>query len=108
MTTIIPDDKKEVYADWTRVSSWIQFFNLLNKGEKVWIRVSTRSDAGSQELEMVDICGSEKGYYIDPYDGVGGGLLHLMMNRNYPDLRKILKIKSKFIENTARELGLGL
>jgi hypothetical protein len=108
MTTIIPDDGKENCPGWTRVSNWIHFFDLLQKKEKVWIRVLTRGDAFSQELEEVDICGSEKGYFIDPPDGVGGGWLHLMMHRSYPDLRKVLGTKSKFLENTAQELGLGL
>ena len=99
MTTIIPDDGKEKYSEWTRVSSWIQFFNLLQKGEKVWIRVQTQFITGREGLVEVDIDASGLGFYVFDIETRQGGWLESLMSRCYPDLRKILGCKSQFIEN---------
>ena len=64
MTTIIPDDGKEKYPEWTRVSNWIDFFDLLNKGENVWIRVETQFISTREGLVTVDIDASDLGIYI--------------------------------------------
>jgi hypothetical protein len=71
------------------------------------MRVVTRSDAASEEVEEVYLCGSPNGYYVDPLDEVGGGWLHLMMKRSYPELREALNCKSQWLSQTAKELGLG-
>ena len=104
--TIVPSD--ESAKGWTQASSWIEFFRHMDEGRQVWMRLLTREDASSDSLEEVDLCGSPEGYFVDPMDGKGGGWLHLMMQRLYPDLRKVLPSESRFLERTARELGLGL
>ena len=99
VTTIIPDNGEEVYPEWTRVSSWIQFFDLYNKRKKVWIRVSTQFISSREGLVEVDIDASELGFYVLDIETQQGGWLESLMSRCYPDLRKILGCKSQFIEN---------
>ena len=102
MTTIIPDDGKEKYPEWTRVSNWIDFFDLLNKGENVWIRVETQFISTREGLVTVDIDASDLGFYIFDAETQQGGYLgsfwlnYFLISEKYWDLNQsFLRIQLK-------------
>jgi len=90
-----------VTKGWVQVKSIPEFNRLLNSGQKVFFQCNTPFDRYAEENDLVNVCGSKEGIFINNLESEkGSGRLSSMMGRLYPEVRAALGVASKFIEET--------
>lgn len=94
-----------VTKGWVQVTSVSEFIRLHKEGRKVYFQCRTPFDRHSQEQDLIEVCGSEEGVFIENLTSEKGrGFLDEFLQGVYPQIREALGVRSNAIQNIAAAL----
>jgi hypothetical protein len=101
----ISQETLPVTKGWVQVKNLEEFLRLYKEGRKVYFQCRTPFDRHSQEQDLIEVCGSNEGIFIENLScEKGRGFLDEFLQGVYPQIREALNIKSNVIENIAAAL----
>ena len=95
---------------WVQVTSVSEFIRLHKEGRKVYFQCTTPFAKGRKENDLVEVCGSDEGIFIENLShDKGRGFLDEFLSSCYPEIRKALNVNSNsnVLQNIADAIGAG-
>lgn len=94
-----------VTKGWVQVKSVAEFLRLHKEGKKVYFQCRTPFDQNTKEQDLIEVCGSEEGVFIENLTTEKGrGFLDEFLQGVYPQIREALGVRSNAIQNIAAAL----
>ena len=95
---------------WVQVKSIKKFNALMEAGQNVYFQCTTPFAKGRKENDLVEVCGSDEGIFIENLShDKGRGFLDEFLSSCYPEIRKALNVNSNsnVLQNIADAIGAG-